>query len=360
MLTWKTVGAVIGGWLLVGLLWGAQSTFAAGLRGEDAALTGAIVTAMVQVVPWIPMTLAVAWLTLRFPLSSAAWRSSLAVHLAAFPLVAWMANVLVVLGFWIVGGQLQGISELAGQGVYWAAQRIHFMALVYAAVAGVTQLLRSRRDLRARELALARQEGQLARARLEALTAQLRPHFLSNTLHTIGQLWRSGRADEADGLLDRLGALFQRVQSNTRRLEVPLEEELSMVRDYLELERARFHDRLRVEVDADPEALPCAVPPLLLQPLVENAIRHGISARSSAGRLAVTARRANGRLTLTVEDDGPGIDAPARTPGSGTGLSNTRERLEQMYGSEHEMRIETPEGGGTRVRLELPARVPTP
>lgn len=360
MLTWRAVLAVVGGWLLVGVLWGAQTTFAAGLQGQESSLSGAIVTAMVQVIPWIPMTLAVAWVTLRFPLDRAHWRRSLVVHLLAFPLVAWMANVLVVLGFWIVGGQFQGILELMDRGVYWAALRIHVMVLVYAAVAGITQMLRVGRDLRARELDLARQEGQLARARLQALTAQLRPHFLSNTLHTMGQLWRSGRADEADALLDRLGALFQRVQTSTRQLEVPLDEELSMVRDYLELERARFRDRLRVEISADPEALACAVPPLVLQPLVENAIRHGISARSTAGRLSVTARRRADRLTLVIEDDGPGIEAAPSNPGSGTGLANTRQRLAQMYGDDQEMRIERPDRGGTRIRLDLPARQSRP
>lgn len=356
----RTAATIALAWLLAGLVWGAQASLAATLSGQEQALGGAVVSAWIQVVPWIPMTLAVVWVTLRFPLSGPGWKPRVGVHVLAFPVVAWMANVLVVLGFWIVNGSFGGLGRLLGQGVYWAVMRIHVMALVYAAVAGGTQAAVLWQELRARELDLARKEGQLARARVEALTAQLRPHFLFNTLHTLGQLWRSGRADDADMMLDRLGALFQRVQANTRRLEVPLEEELSMVRDYLSIEQARFRDRLCVAVEADAGTSSLAVPPLLLQPLVENAVRHGISARSTAGRVLVQAHREGERLVLTVEDDGPGIAAASPSPGTGTGLRNTRERLAQMYGDAHRFIVEEAEGGGTRVRLELPAREAAP
>lgn len=358
-MSWRVVLLVILGWLLVGVVWGAQTALAATLQGQEAALGPAVVNALTQVIPWIPATLAVVWLTVRFPLDRERWRRSLPVHVVAVPLVAWLVNVLVVLGFWARGGTFQGLGQLMSQGVYWATMRIHVVVLVYAALAGITQMVRMRQALRARELDLARQEGQLATARLQALTAQLRPHFLFNTLHTLGQLWRSGHADEADAMLDRLGALFQRVQASTRSLEVPLKDELIMVRDYLAIEEARFRDRLRVSIDAGPGTDPCMVPPLLLQPLVENAIRHGISARSSAGRLEVAATRRDGRLHLVVEDDGPGMDASSPSPGTGVGLANTRERLAQLYGDDQSMTLERPAGGGTRVCLDIPAREAT-
>jgi LytS/YehU family sensor histidine kinase len=158
-------------------------------------------------------------------------------------------------------------------------------------------------------------------------------------------------------MLDRLGALFQRVQASTRRLEVSLEEELAMVRDYLAIEEARFRDRLRVHVEAAPGTGDCLVPPLVLQPLVENAVRHGISARSSAGRIDVRAWREDGRLHLSVADDGPGLGSPSPAEGTGVGLPNTRERLAQLYGAEQSLTLERPEAGGTRVHLVLPARV---
>jgi len=355
-MSWRVVLLVVLGWVLVGVVWGAQTALAATLQGQDASLGPAVVTALIQVLPWIPATLAVVGLTVRFPLDRARWKASLPAHVVALPVVAWAVNVMVVLGFWSRSGAFQGVGRLLGQGVYWATMRIHVIVLVYAAVAGITQMVRMRQALRARELDLARQEGQLARARLQALTAQLRPHFLFNTLHTLGQLWRSGRADEADAMLDRLGALFQRVQASTRRLEVPLDEELAMVRDYLAIEEARFRDRLRVHVDATPDTTDCLVPPLVLQPLVENAVRHGISARSAAGRIDVRAWREDGRLHLSVADDGPGLGAPSPAEGTGVGLANTRERLAQLYGAEQSMTLERPEEGGTRVHLVFPAR----
>jgi sensor histidine kinase YesM len=232
---------------------------------------------------------------------------------------------------------------------------------VYAAIAALTQALVYFRDARERELRLARVEGQLARARLDALTAQIRPHFLFNTLHTIGQLWRSGRHEEADSVLDHLGALFHRVQDSTSRTEVPLAEELELVREYLAIEEVRFRDRLRASVTAPPAALECRVPPLFLQPLVENAVRHGISVASSAGRVEVEASLDDGRLVVEVRDDGPGMPpaAPAARAGgasAGVGLRNTRERLAQLYGAEGRLEVRSPPGEGTTVRVEIPAR----
>jgi LytS/YehU family sensor histidine kinase len=207
------------------------------------------------------------------------------------------------------------------------------------------------------ELRLARVEGQLARAQVQALNAQLRPHFLFNALHTIGQLWRSGRADEADALLDHLGALFQTVQGSTARTGIRLAEELEMVREYLAIEEARFRDRMRVAVEATRDASQCVVPPLILQPLVENAVRDGVSATSRAGLVTVSATTSDGRVRLTVTDDGPGPNAPATRPGAGTGLSNTRERLAQLYGDAASLTVAARPEGGTVVTVDLPRDV---
>jgi len=347
--------AVCAAWLLLGVVWGAQTTMGAILRGAPPVPLGrALQAALVQTLPWIPVTLAAVALTVRFPLTREWWRRHAPLHVAAALLLAFVANCLVVLGFWTSAGTFSGLATLARQGVLWATVNLHVAVLIYGTVVAITQGLVYYRQTRTRELQMAKLEGQLARARLQALNAQIRPHFLFNTLHTIGQLWRSGRSDAADEVLDQLGSLFSRVQSSTSRFEVPLAEELALVRDYLAIEEARFRDRLRTTVEASPDALDRLVPPLILQPLVENAIRHGVSAVSSAGRVEVSAALCDERLVLTVRDDGPGVGARTPQPGSGTGLRNTRERLAQLYGGAAALRIESGAAGGTVVTVELP------
>ncbi len=354
----RIVAGVCALWLLIGVLWGAQTALGSNVMGnEPVTLGAAIKTALRQIYPWIPVTLAVIALTVRFPLSRDRWPKHAAIHLIAAPLLAFAANVLVVLMYWASSGRFGGLAMLVQQGAIWATVRFHIALLVYAAILGITQAVLYYRSAQSRELQLARMESQLAQARLQALNAQIRPHFLFNTLHTIGQLWRSGRSDDADAVLDHLGALFHKVSSSTSRLEVSLAEELDLVRDYLAIEEVRFRDRLRPTVGAHPDALDCLVPPLILQPLVENAVRHGISAVSTAGVLEVSATREGTRLRLTVRDDGPGMSAATKSPGSGTGLRNTRERLTELYGERGLMSIADAPGGGTIVTVDIPASV---
>lgn len=348
--------AVTAAWMLVGLVQATQAVVGAGLQGETVAPEIALRAGLLQSLPWIPVTLAVVWLTARFPFTAGRWRRSLWVHLLALPAVAFVANALLVLEYWLLQGRFDGIAPLVRSSAFWAAVRLHVALLIYAVIAGLTQALLYFRAARERELRLARVEGQLARARLDALNAQIRPHFLFNTLHTIGQLWRGGRHAEADETLDHLGSLFHKVLDSTSRTLVPLAEELELVREYLSIEQTRFRDRMRAEVDASEPALACGVPPLLLQPLVENAVRHGISASSSAGLVEVEASLEDDRLVLVVRDDGPGIDGAES--GNGVGLRNTRERLAQLYGEGARLDVSSGPASGTTVRIELPAGPP--
>lgn len=343
-------------WTIVGVVWGAMDSLTAGLQGEGQDLGPAILAALHQSIPWIPGTLAAIALAARFPVERGSWRRTLPLHVAAVPVFAFGTNVLVVLGYWIRSGDFGGAGTLMVEGARWGLLRIHVAALVYAGVAGLTQVVRTWQRLRTRELELAQMEGQLARARLQALNAQIRPHFLFNTLHTIGQLWRSGRSDQADAMLDHLGSLFQKVIASTARTEVPLDEELDMVRQYLAIEEARFSDRMSSRITADAPARLCLVPPLVLQPLVENAVRHGVAASVAAGTVEVSAAVEDGHLLLAVEDDGPGIDPDVPASGNGTGLANVRERLERLYGAAARFELDARPGGGTRARLRLPAR----
>jgi two-component system, LytTR family, sensor kinase len=347
-------GGVVAFWVVFGMLWGAQSALGATMQGRPPA---SIVTLMrasvIQMLPWIPVTLSAIAMATRVRL--AGWRiGRVAVHFAAAVALAFVANVLVVLTFWIQAGRFNGLGVLAREGAKWGVINFHVALLVYAACVGVTTYVLESRERRARELQLSRVEGQLTRAKLEALTAQIRPHFLFNTLHTIGQMWRSGRATEADAMLDRLGSLFHRVLSSTARPEITLEDELGLVREYFAIEEARFRERLVTRIDVDDPAKACMVPPLILQPLVENAVRHGIAPMPRGGTVTVSARVAEGELRLAVIDDGAGSLAGG-AEGTGTGLSNTRQRIAQIYGDRAVMRMEHPADGGTIVTIRLPA-----
>lgn len=344
---------VCAAWGVAGVVLGAQSSLGATLQGQDpVALTTALRGSMIQTLAWIPATLVAIALAARYPLDARHWRRSLVVHLVAAVVLAFLTNALVVLGYWTSAGRFQGLVMLARQGAIWMTLRLHVALAIYAVILAVTQGVLAQRRARGRELRLARLEGQLTRARLQALNAQIRPHFLFNTMHTIGQLWRSGRADMADEMLDRLGSLFHRVQDSTDQQEVPLADELDMVREYLAIEQARFPDRLRYVIDASPDAMDTPVPPLILQPLVENAVRHGVSRVSTAGRIDVQAVVDNGSLVLRVSDDGPGVAENGSV--TGTGLRNTRERLAELYGARGTLDLRRIPSGGTVATVTIP------
>lgn len=344
-------------WIGIGVVLGSQTALGLSMQGTPVVLGDAIRTALVNNLPWIPATLLSLGVAHRFPLTRSTWTRAVPVHLAAVPVVSWVANLGVVAGFWLMAGNFQGVPALARQAAFWATIRLHVAALVHGGAVALWHGWVYLRDARERELRVARLETQLNRARFQALSAQIRPHFLFNTLHTIGQLWRSGRSGEAEEMLDHLGSLFQRVRSSTDRPGIPLAEELSMVEEYLAIEEARFPDRLSTRVRVSTEARACTVPPLLLQPLVENAIRHGVSASPGSGRVVVEGLVSAGRLRIDVTDDGPGMATESAAAGTGTGLSNTRERLWHAFGDAASLDIGTPAGGGTRVRIELPALV---
>jgi len=362
--SWRVAGIVVLGWTVVGLVSGAQASLAAALQGQPAApLFAAIGDALRhQFLPWIPATLVAVALAERWPPTRGTWSRRLWIHALAIPATAVLTNVLVVASYWVRQGTFRGPMALLEQAAFWSLMRLHVATLVYVATVASTVGIRSWQRLQHRQLELARLEAQLANARLQVLSAQIRPHFLFNTLHAIGQLWRSGRSREADALLDHLGALFQRVIATTSRPLVPLAEELAMVRDYLAIERARFGERVGHEIAASSSALSCLVPPLLLQPIVENAVKHGLSLTPRGGTVRVEAGVDGERLMLRVCDDGAGPGgavAPPETAGTGTGLRNVRERLAVLYGARFRLDIAPGQGGGTEVSLELPRSAET-
>jgi len=209
---------------------------------------------------------------------------------------------------------------------------------------------------RERERRAAELEGQLARARLDALRMQLNPHFLFNTLNTIAALIHE-RPDAADRTLTRLGELLRQSLDRSDAQELPLAQEVGFLEHYLEIERTRFGDRLEVEWDVPLETRQAMVPSLILQPLVENALKHGIESRDEPGRLTIRASRKATQLELIVRDNGPGLRASPATPlREGIGLSNTRSRLSHLYGECQSLTLRPVAEGGLEVCMTLPFR----
>jgi two-component system, LytTR family, sensor kinase len=226
-----------------------------------------------------------------------------------------------------------------------------FDSLTIAAILSAGDYYRKYRE---RELAASRFESALAQARLQALRTQLNPHFLYNTLQAIAALSRKD-AEATHRMVTLLGGLLRRSLEGSDRQEVPLREELDFVRDYLAIQHERFSDRLTVEYDVSEEALDLSVPSFLLQPLAENAVRHGIGPRPEPGRVCIRARIEGGSLELTVEDNGLGLQA-AGFRGEGRGLSLTRARLSSLYGEKAGLEVADREGGGVVAVVRLPLR----
>jgi LytS/YehU family sensor histidine kinase len=232
-----------------------------------------------------------------------------------------------------------------------------FDVLVYWAIFGVGYAFDYRERYRQRESQASQLKAQLAKAQLESLKMQLHPHFLFNTLHTIAGLVRGNDKGPAVNMISGLSDLLRRALESADEQEVTLREEVKFIELYLGIQKVRFSDRLTVQMDIAPDTLNALVPNLILQPLVENAIRHGISHKNAAGLLIIRSYRQNGDLHITVSDDGPGLRGDWRTEKSeGIGLANTNERLKHLYGKKHRFDLRDGTTGGTTASIAIPFR----
>ena len=243
--------------------------------------------------------------------------------------------------------------------MWWSSfQELFFLnfdweMMTYWAVVGASHAYDFHRESQAQKLTAAQLQTRLAEASLQSLQRQLHPHFLFNTLHTISALIHRD-PEAADAMLGQLSDLLRLTLDRIGTQEVPLKEELDFVQKYVEIERTRFGDRLQVEFDIAPDTLDAAVPNMLLQPLVENAIRHGIARKVGGGRVEITARREDGELCLVVRDTGPGLAEAKPGLSKGVGLANTRSRLEHLFGERHSLDFSEPPGGGLAVKIVIP------
>lgn len=311
----------------------------------------ALVEAAVEAASWAVLTAVILDLGRRLPIRGAhRWRN-LAFHAAGCLVLASASNVF---NFWVA-------TFTYKDGPYWPYfyfTGIHANVTAYVTVLAAGHAFEVYRRYRDRELAASRLETQLARANLHALEMQVQPHFLFNTLNAISELVHHD-PHAAELMIAQLGDLLRMTTDGALRQEVPLSRELDFVGTYLEIERTRFQDRLTVRTRVDADVRDCLVPNLVLHPLVENAVRHGLSPRVAPGTLTITARRVDGFVRITVRDDGRGLPPPTLRR-ERVGLGNTRLRLRQAYGDAHRFELADAPGGGTVVLIEIPCRAAGP
>jgi LytS/YehU family sensor histidine kinase len=227
--------------------------------------------------------------------------------------------------------------------------------LVYGGVVGIFYAIDYYRKYREREFQASRLEAQLAQAQLDSLRMQLHPHFLFNTLNSIVGLVRDNKNGAAVNMLVGLSDLLRHTLEYSSRHEVELREEINFIKLYLSIQEIRFSDRLRIELDIDPRTTKALVPNLILQPLTENALRHGIARSANSGLVGISSAVIDGHLRLTVYDEGAGLPDDWQLKGSaGIGLANTIARLQQLYDDDQQFDIRNRDGGGVEVVIVMP------
>ncbi len=326
---------------------------------QSANIGRALVVALVRLVPWIFLTPLIVWVSSVYTLERSTWKRSLWVHLGVCA-----ASLGVVGTFAYLSppapplsrpdpAELNRLDREPRETAFVVLRRITYQLPIFWGLVGVAHALRFYEHSKARERHEVELESRLARARLQALRMQLNPHFLFNTLNSIASLVHE--QPQAEEMIEALSDLLRVTLTASDRAEVTLREELHFLDRYLLIERIRFGDRLRVQKQVEPAALDAVVPILILQPLVENAVKHGIEARIGPGMIRIAVRRDGDALRLEVSDNGRGLgaDGDAKLK-EGVGLTNTRSRLKELYGGRASLDLRPGETGGLSAQIEIP------
>jgi len=351
---------ILGLWTLLGVLYAGPIYFEVRAEGMGHSALKILTWGVLTWLVWAPLTPVLMWLSRRFSLIGDTWKRSLAVHIPAFLLssafhsAAATAITLIVKPFDNMGDSPTGFWPR-----YFSRLKGSFVPdlMVYSVVVGSCYAIDYYRKYREREFLAAQLETQLAQAQLDTLRMQLHPHFLFNTLNGIVGLVRDNKNDAAVNMLVGLSDLLRHTLEHSERQEIELREELKFINLYLRIQQMRFSDRLRINMEIDPASTKALVPNLLLQPIVENALRHGIGRSEANGELTIKSSAENGELRMTVLDNGKGLPANWQLKSSnGIGLANTVARLQQLYGELHRLDIRNREHGGVEVTVIMPFR----
>jgi sensor histidine kinase YesM len=356
---WRAWLLIFGGWTLFGFFFACQNIIYDTYFGRPLQIEATLDSWLSCAYIWALLTPFVLGLAQRFPLESKSIWRNLPIHLAVGVLLSLFQLVIYAFLRQFLHG---GLSNILSSWQWFQTLLIstfHENLLIYWALLGLAHAANYYRRFRERErraaqleLESAQLETQLTRAQLDALKMQLHPHFLFNTLNSISVLMQEDVA-AANQMLVRLSDLLRLALKNNAAHEVPLKQELDFLRSYLEIEQMRFHDRLRVKINADAETLDASVPNLILQPLVENCIRHAVAPKAEASTIEICAARRDSNLELIVRDNGAGLSETNRSA-KGIGLVNTRTRLEKLYGLNHEFELAQAKGGGLQVTISIP------
>jgi len=348
-------------WGGIGLFDASQTVFVMRAEGMHHYWYRLFWTMLVAWLPWMLATPLVLRLSERYPATQ--WRraSTWTVHLltcAALGLAhaGWVAMWESLLNPWAITPGPDPFPRLWLHKFYGG---LLSYVILYGLILLVAHTSHSREQLARQQTEAARLNEQLSKAQLNALRRQIEPHFLFNTLNAIAGLVREKRNDDAVSMIAGLSDFLRRVVEDSDRQQVPLVEELEFTQKYLNIQKARFADRLQLSVDVPAELLPVQVPSLILQPMVENAVKHGIAKRVQGGAIRVAATRSNGMLTLRVYNDGPSLPAGWERKTSGIGILNVRTRLRSLYGDAFELSMQN-RTGGVEASVSVPYVSPEP
>ena len=338
-------------WTLIVITFSVQAYVFAVARGRPDSFWHEFLVAASDWYIWAALTPLALFCCRHFRITSDNWLSAVPVHLVGGILISFLQLAIQVrLNYIVNPGYKMGYWRVV---YFFATFKGHINLLTYWVIVALNHGFYYYEQSRARELAWSRMETDLANAQLQVLNMQLHPHFLFNTLNSISTLV-SEDPQAARQMVIKLSDLLRASLNKIDQPAVPLQQELELLECYISIEQTRFKDRLAIEKEIDSTALACEVPTMILQPLVENAVRHGIGKHRQADRISIIAQRSNGRLLLEVKNRIGSVENGGPALARGIGLTNTRARLEQLYNSQHSFEIANREGGGVAVKLTLP------
>ena len=356
-LVWIVVAAI---WAFFGLVYSAPIYFEVRAEGMNHSPSKVFGWGILLWVAWAPLTPAMVWVARRFSLVDGSLKRTLPIHIPAFLLFSALHSAAAT---WITLTVKPFDDMGSSPTTFWPRFLSRLQGsfgadlLIYGAVIGVCYAIDYYRKYREREYVASQLETQLAQAQLDFLRMQLHPHFLFNTLNGIVGLVRDHKNEAAVTMLVGLSDLLRHALEHSDDQEIELKEELNFSKLYLKIQQMRFSDRLNIDFDIEPAAMKALVPNLLLQPLLENALNHGIGRSASAGHIKIAATANNSSLSITVADNGAGLPNNWQMKSAtGIGLANTAARLQQLYGERHRFDIHNREEGGVEVEVVMPFR----